>query len=144
MSSRFSRRSFTPKPPPICKPPPPPPEWPGPSFDETPWQGYVDFWAPFSPYEGGITGPVTMTPTNPTHEWTGRLVGQPNSIHLKMTWDTTGRTVDFVLTAWSGGIPYDVFQLPDVEPRTWSPFCSGLLQPDPPPPGGHLRFQIWQ
>lgn len=142
MSSRFSKPANPQKPPGICRPPPPDPPYIPPPFPEQTLQTFIAFYAPHSPYEGGISGDSPLTPSNPNPKWTGHIQGTWLRVDLTMTFDPTLLRLNFALACYSNDTLWETYTLDNIEPRTWSPFHAGLYTIEPGPPDGHLRFLV--
>ncbi len=142
MSSKFSRMAVTQKPPGVCRRPPEGPEYVPPPLTETPLDGYVDFKNAYSGWPARFISPMAMQPQPPTNTWLGKATNPPGTLELEMYWYPPGNYLMFDIAIFHNGTPIEQWAMTEVTPRSWSPFDTGLLWPDPPPLNGHLRFRI--
>lgn len=142
MSSKFSMPAPSQKPPSVCIKPPPGAQWQFPPWLYEPYQGYVEYSEPFSPTEGSLVGPIAMLPDPPNRTWNGSLQGDDMHLTLEMVADPVTNLLTFTLKWYLGVTLYDTRIVPDVEPRSYSPFDSGEIVSEPPPANGRVAWHI--
>lgn len=142
MSSKFSRMAVSQKPPGVCRAPPEGPEFIPPPLVEQIFDGYVDFENAYSGWPARFISPLHMTPNPPARVWTGRAVNGPGTLELEMYYYEPGNYFNFDIAVFHNATPIEQWAMTKITPRSWRPFDTGLLWPDPPPTNGHLRFRI--
>lgn len=143
MSSKFSNTSQVQKPPHICIKPPPGPEYVPPPLVLQPIQGYVEYFDPGSPSEGGMASQIDLLPNAPLNVWIGYAEAHPYRIDLIMTAGPDQSWISFDFAWHVYDVLEDVILTPMQSPRSWAPFDSGQVEPADQPDHGRAAWHLW-
>lgn len=143
MSSKFSNTTQTQKPPHICIKPPPGPDYIPPPITIQDIGGYVQYYDPSTPSEGGMISFITLYPIGPPNTWSGEASAGIYRTVLTMRANPTKTAIAFTLEWFVSDSLEDTIHTDFRPPRSWTPFDSGEIQPFPQPYHGRIGFHLW-
>lgn len=127
MGSKFSMPTGVQKPPAVCKKPPPPSDVPLPPFNETYYQGFVQWNNPAYSFHPDLTGYVTMAPDAPPTQHAGDLDGYAFSLELIMTPNPSLPALQFRMNLYYYGLLLTFREAAIPAPKTLDPLDTGLI-----------------
>lgn len=143
MSSKFSRQTSANKPPAICKKPPEGPTYIPPPITLREIQGYVEYFDPYSPSEGGLVASITLHPTGPPNTWFGSTTQGIYRAQILMTANLQKTHLDYRLDWFVGDLLTDTLFIWNAPAQSWQPFDSGQITPMPQPQHGRIGWHFW-
>lgn len=143
MSSKFSSAAPIQKPPHVCIKPPAGPDYVPPALPAQPLQGYVEYFTPYTPAEGGMISLIALHPSGPANKWSGSATAGYFRLELEMTCNPGHTRLAFQLDFFSGGMLVDTIVMTDLPARSWTPFDSGQVTPPNQPEHGRIGFHVW-